>query len=74
VPDSQIYHCLILQAVINGHAAQVTEHGYEYIGQLIHPTGFERLLTVLQYQNLPPNLESEGFSCQAYHLVSMKVT
>jgi hypothetical protein len=60
---------------MNGHAdVQETTHGYEYSGELVQPTGFEGLLTVLQFQELSRNLESEGPSPQAYHLVSMKVT
>jgi hypothetical protein len=65
---------LILQAVMNGHAVHETMHGYEYSGQLIQPTGFEGLLTVIQFQNLSRNLDFEGTSRAACHLVSMKVT
>ncbi len=61
----------ISQAVINGHALRETKDGYEYSGQLIQPAGFEGLLTVLQFQNLSPNVAFEGSS--AFHLVSMKV-
>jgi hypothetical protein len=64
----------ILQAVMNGHAVHDTGQGYEYSGQLIQPAGFEGLLTVLQFQKLSQDVEFEGASRPAFHLVSMKVT
>ncbi len=64
---------LILQAVMNGHAVVETSAGFYYSGQLIQPKGFDGLLTVLQFQDLAQNVEFEGSSRPAYHLVSMKV-
>ena len=65
---------LIIQVVMNGHAVHEISNGYEYSGQLIQPTGFEGLLTVLQFQNLSQTLDFEGTSRPVHHLISMKVT
>ena len=63
---------------MNGHA--VLDSGldtaagwHEYRGQLVHPAGFERLVTVLRFQRLAHPLELEGSPREAYHLVGMKV-
>ena len=52
-----------------------TAHNYdEYRGELIHPVGFEGLLTVLEVQKFPEPVMFEGAMREAYHLVSMKVS
>jgi hypothetical protein len=54
---------------MNVFSARETDSGYERTGQLIQPTGFENLLTVLKFIPLDEFSTVERFN----HLISMTV-